>query len=196
MNGLSQFHSAPYFHLLSCIGISKHRAAQWDRAAISLETNPTKKNPNWFNLLCGHMAASISIKAFKDKLEYSELVSLVWGFVVSFISNSTRSSCVWRVMVFLRWLPMLCVGFLWLGKIQVYFSSHFYNLYRKHLFDSYLGLAHVALLKSVGLHPSTLVCQFAGSVYLLQKMGCVLTSVPVWILVFLLELSAVRFLHL
>lgn len=29
------------------------------------------------------MAASVSIEAFKDKLKYSELVSLVWGFVVS-----------------------------------------------------------------------------------------------------------------
>lgn len=43
MSGLNQSSSVPYVHLLSCIGISEHRAAQWDRAAISLESNPTRK---------------------------------------------------------------------------------------------------------------------------------------------------------
>lgn len=62
-------------------------------------------------------------------------------------------------MVVLHWLPMLCVGFLWLGKTQIYFSSRFYSLSKKQLFDSYLGLV---LLKSVGLHPASLQAQFAA----------------------------------
>lgn len=141
MNGLSQSNSASYFHLLSCIGISKHRGCTVRQGSDLTWNQSQQKTPNWFNLLCGHMTASISIKAFKDKLKYSELVSLVWGLVVCLISDSSHWSCVWRVMVFLCWLPMLCVGFLWLGKTQVYFSSHFYNLFKKQLFDSYLGLA-------------------------------------------------------
>lgn len=137
------------------------------------------------------MAASMNIKAFKDKPKYSELVSLVWGFVISLLFLTAE--LMWRVMVFLHWLPVLCVGFLWLGKTSVYFSSLFYNLYKKHLLDSYLGLAYVALLRLVGLYPGTLACQFAGLVCLSQKVGCVLTSTTNQVLFFLLELSAVRF---
>lgn len=73
---------------------------------------------------------------------------------------------------------------------------HFCYLCKKYLLDSYFGHACVALLNSVGLYPSTLVCQFAGLVYLPPEMDCVSSFMTKQILVFLLEHSSARFLYL
>lgn len=101
------------------------------------------------------MADSRSIKAFKDKLKYSELVSSVWGSVISVLFlTALMKLCIKGNGVYLLASCALCrLSVARENKTQVYFSSQFYDLYKKHLFDSYLGLACVALLKSVYLHP-------------------------------------------
>lgn len=45
-----------------------------------------------------------------------------------------------------------CKAFCSPGKYRCYFSTHLYKLSKKQLFDPYLGLVSVALLKSVGIH--------------------------------------------
>lgn len=91
------------------------------------------------------------MKAFKDNLKYSDLLSFDWGFVIPvlFVIALVGAGC--------EWWWCLCTGFLctvWAlcdwgeHSLHRFLLLHFCNLCKKHLLDSYLDVC-VALLNSV-----------------------------------------------
>lgn len=132
-------------------------------------------------------------ETLKGKAKYSTLVSSVWNFLPLlhlwqhqlelFLKDNGVFALVCHVLRRLS-VARENTGF--------FFSIHFYKLSERQLFDSYLILVCVALLKLVGLRSSAFIYQFVGCFSLPQNV--------IWLpwqrkrmLVFIFKLSAVRF---
>lgn len=150
----------------------------------SLQKNPT----NELNLLCDHMAARVNMKHWRARQSTLRWYPQFETFYLCSIYDSTNWSCSWKIMV-CHVLRRLSVA---RENTGFFFSIHFYKLSERQLFDSYLILVCVALLKLVGLRSSAFIYQFVGCFSLPQNV--------IWLpwqrkrmLVFIFKLSAVRF---
>lgn len=110
-------------------------------------------------------------ETLKGKAKYSTLVSSVWNFLPLlhlwqhqlelFLKDNGVFALVCHVLRRLS-VARENTGF--------FFSIHFYKLSERQLFDSYLILVCVALLKLVGLCPSAFIYQFVGCFSLPQNV--------------------------
>lgn len=107
----------------------------------------------------------------KGKARYSTLVSSVWNFLPLLY--------LWQhqLELFLKDNGVFALVCHVLRRLSVarentgfFFSIHFYKLSERQLFDSYLILVCVALLKLVGLRSSAFIYQFVGCFSLPQNV--------------------------
>lgn len=128
----------------------------------SLQKNPT----NELNLLCDHMAARVNTKHWRARQSTLRWYPQFETFYLCSIYDSTNWSCSWKIMV-CHVLRRLSVA---RENTGFFFSIHFYKLSERQLFDSYLILVCVALLKLVGLRSSAFIYQFVGCFSLPQNV--------------------------